>query len=173
MTTGEAGPGSRYRYRVDGADYPDPASRHQPDGVHGASEVIDPGAYRWRDAKWHGRPWRELAIYELHVGAFSETGDFTGAIAHLDHLAELGVTGVELMPIARARPVPHSSFQNSAFRRSSDRCDESLTAVSMSQFLESNRFTAVTMNIDAVKESEIRRVHGRMKYFMTARPARA
>src|SRR3981081_878971 len=64
VTTGEAGPGSRYRYRVDGTDYPDPASRHQPDGVHGASEVIDPGAYRWRDAKWQGRPWRELVIYE-------------------------------------------------------------------------------------------------------------
>jgi len=100
VTTGEAGPGSRYRYRVDGADYPDPASRHQPDGVHGASEVIDPGAYKWRDATWQGRPWRELAIYELHVGAFSETGDFTGAITHLDHLAELGITAIELMPIA-------------------------------------------------------------------------
>src|SRR5438045_1966089 len=100
LTSGEAGPGSRYRYRVDGAVYPDPASRHQPDGVHGISEVIDPGAYEWRDVGWSGRPWHEIVIYELHLGTFSETGDFTGAIAHLDRLAELGVTAIELMPIA-------------------------------------------------------------------------
>ena len=87
VTTDQAGPGSRYRYIVDGAAYPDPASRFQPAGVHGASEVIDPGAYRWRDAKWQGRPWHELVIYELHLGAFSESGDFAGAIGHLDHLA--------------------------------------------------------------------------------------
>jgi maltooligosyltrehalose trehalohydrolase len=100
LTTGKAGAGSRYRYSVDGAPYPDPASRHQPDGVHGASEVIEPAAYEWRDAGWNGRPWHELVIYELHLGAFSERGDFTGAIAHLDHLGELGVTAIELMPIA-------------------------------------------------------------------------
>src|SRR5438270_409448 len=100
LTTGRAGAGSRYRYAVDGAVYPDPASRHQPEGVHGASEVIDPEAYEWRDADWRARPRHELVIYELHVGTFSETGDFTGAIAHLDHLVELGVTAIELMPIA-------------------------------------------------------------------------
>src|SRR5437763_6490 len=100
LTTGKAGAGSRYRYSVDGAPYPDPASRYQPDSVHGASEVIDPAAYEWRDAGWNGRPWHELVIYELHLGAFSERGDFTGAIAHLDHLVELGVTAIELTPIA-------------------------------------------------------------------------
>jgi len=100
LTTGKAGAGSRYRYSVDGAPYPDPASRYQPDSVHRASEVIDPAAYEWRDAGWNGRPWHELVIYELHLGAFSERGDFTGAIAHLDHLVELGVTAIELMPIA-------------------------------------------------------------------------
>ncbi|TMK12166.1 MAG: hypothetical protein E6G72_06560, partial [Alphaproteobacteria bacterium] len=100
LTTGKAGAGSRYRYSVDGAPYPDPASRYQPDSVHRASEVIDPAAYEWRDADWRGRPRHELVIYELHLGAFSERGDFTGAIAHLDHLVELGVTAIELMPIA-------------------------------------------------------------------------
>jgi malto-oligosyltrehalose trehalohydrolase len=100
LATAEAGPGSRYRYRVDGSVYPDPASRCQPDGVHGTSEVIDPRAFAWRDAEWQGRAWHELVIYELHLGTFSDTGDFTGAIAQLDHLAELGVTAVELMPIA-------------------------------------------------------------------------
>ena len=76
LTTGEAGAGSRYRYSVDGEPYPDPASRYQPDSVHDASEVVDPAAYEWRDAGWQGRPWRELVIYELHLGAFSERGDF-------------------------------------------------------------------------------------------------
>ena len=100
LMTGEAGPGARYRYQVDGSAYPDPASRYQPDGVHGASEVIDPDAYQWRDAEWRGHPWHELVLYELHLGTFSESGDFTGAIAHLDHLIELGITAIELMPIA-------------------------------------------------------------------------
>jgi malto-oligosyltrehalose trehalohydrolase len=100
LTTDQAAAGSRYRYRVDGVEVPDPASRYQPDGVHEASEVIDPGAYRWADADWRGRPWEEIVIYELHVGAFSSAGTFAGAIAHLDELVELGVTAVELMPVA-------------------------------------------------------------------------
>src|SRR5439155_13405489 len=81
LATGEAGPGSRYLYRVDGSVYPDPASRCQPDGVHGASEVIDPPAYRWGDGEWQGRAWHELVIYELHPGTFSDIGDFTRPVA--------------------------------------------------------------------------------------------
>jgi maltooligosyltrehalose trehalohydrolase len=100
ITTDKAGVGSRYCYLVDGVAYPDPASRFQPDGVHGASEVIDPTAYEWRDASWRGLRWHELVIYELHLGTFSHSGDFLGAIARLDHLSELGVTAIELMPIA-------------------------------------------------------------------------
>jgi maltooligosyltrehalose trehalohydrolase len=99
LTTERAAAGVRYRYVVDGKAVPDPASRFQPDGVHGASEVVDPGAYRWTDAGWRGRRWEELVIYELHLGAFSGSGDFAGAVAHLDDLAELGVTAIELMPI--------------------------------------------------------------------------
>ena len=101
VTTDRAAAGSRYRYRVDGGDYPDPASRYQPDGVHGASEVIDPGAYRWSDTGWRGRRWEEMVIYELHLGTFSESGNFAGAISHLDDLVALGVTAIELMPIAQ------------------------------------------------------------------------
>ncbi len=100
LTTGDAGPGSRYRYLVDGNAFPDPASRRQPEGVHGPSEVIDPAAYDWRDVEWRGRPWEEIVIYELHLGTFSGSGDFAGAIRHLDHIVELGATAVELMPIA-------------------------------------------------------------------------
>jgi malto-oligosyltrehalose trehalohydrolase len=100
LTTDRAAAGTRYRYRVDGMEVPDPASRYQPDGVHAASEVIDPGAYRWTDTGWPGRPWEEMVIYELHVGAFSADGTFASAIDHLDELAELGVTAVELMPVA-------------------------------------------------------------------------
>lgn len=100
LTTEPAKAGTRYRYVIDGMPVPDPASRFQPESVHGPSEVIDPAAYRWHDVGWHGRPWEEIVIYELHLGSFSPTGDFEGAIERLDHLHELGVTAVELMPIA-------------------------------------------------------------------------
>jgi len=100
LTTERAAAGARYRYLVDANPFPDPASRFQPDGVHGASEIVDPGAYRWTDTGWRGRAWEELVIYELHLGTFSESGDFAGAIAHLDDLAALGVSAIELMPIA-------------------------------------------------------------------------
>jgi malto-oligosyltrehalose trehalohydrolase len=95
-----AGVGSRYRFVLpDGVRVPDPASRFQPDDVHGPSEVIDPTAYAWGDGDWAGRPWHEAVIYELHVGAFTEAGTFRAAIDRLDHLVGLGVTAVELMPV--------------------------------------------------------------------------
>lgn len=100
VETADARPGSLYRYLVNGQAFPDPASRHQPKGVHGPSEVIDPKAYDWSDAGWRGRPWEEIVIYELHLGTFSDTGDFAGAARYLDHIVELGATAVELMPIA-------------------------------------------------------------------------
>jgi maltooligosyltrehalose trehalohydrolase len=100
LTTAVARPGTRYRYVIDGKAFPDPASRRQPEGVHGPSEVGDPDAYDWSDVGWAGRPWEEIVLYELHLGTFSETGDFAGAARHLDHLCRLGVTAVELMPVA-------------------------------------------------------------------------
>jgi maltooligosyltrehalose trehalohydrolase len=100
VATDKARAGTRYRYRIGGQSYPDPASRFQPEGAMGPSEVIDPTAYEWRDQEWHGRPWEETVLYELHVGAFSEAGDYDGVAAHLDHLAALGVTAIELMPLA-------------------------------------------------------------------------
>jgi malto-oligosyltrehalose trehalohydrolase len=97
----ECGAGTRYRYLLpEGTQVPDPASRFQPEDVHGPSEVIDPAAYRWGDASWVGRPWHEAIIYELHVGTFTDAGTFSAAIEQLDHLAALGVTAIELMPIA-------------------------------------------------------------------------
>jgi maltooligosyltrehalose trehalohydrolase len=93
--------GARYRYRVDGgAAVPDPASRFQPEGVGGPSEVIDAAAFAWDDAGWRGRPFEEAVLYELHVGAFTPEGDFAGVARRLDALAELGVTALELMPVA-------------------------------------------------------------------------
>lgn len=93
--------GSRYRYRVDGdMRVPDPASRFNPDDVHGASVVWDPHSFRWRDEGWRGRRWEDAVIYELHVGTFTPEGTFRAAMEKLDYLAELGVTVVELMPIA-------------------------------------------------------------------------
>jgi malto-oligosyltrehalose trehalohydrolase len=100
LVTDRAWPGARYRYVVDGSAYPDPASRRQPEGVHGPSEVVDPAAYDWSDGGWHGRRWEEIVLYELHLGTFSESGDFAGAARHLDALRELGITAIELMPIA-------------------------------------------------------------------------
>ncbi len=94
------GAGALYRYRLpDGLDVPDPASRFQPQDVHGPSEVIDPNAYRWTE-QWQGRPWDEVVLYELHVGTFTPEGTFRAAAARLDHLADLGVTAIEIMPIA-------------------------------------------------------------------------
>ncbi|HET6231953.1 MAG TPA: malto-oligosyltrehalose trehalohydrolase [Longimicrobiaceae bacterium] len=96
-----AGAGTRYKYRLDGGEaFPDPASRAQPDGVHGASEVVDPTAFRWTDAGWRGIPLDEMVIYELHVGTATPEGTFDGLIARLDHFAELGVNALELMPVA-------------------------------------------------------------------------
>lgn len=93
--------GQRYWYRVDeSVRLPDPASRFNPDDVHGASEVIDPQSFRWSDTQWRGRPWHEAVIYELHVGTFTPEGTFRAALERLDYLVELGVTAVELMPVA-------------------------------------------------------------------------
>ena len=96
-----APPGTRYRYRIDGDTLvPDPASRFQPEDVHGPSEVIDPLAYRWGDEGWRGIPPERLVFYELHVGTFTPEGTYAAARARLDHLVDLGVTAVELMPVA-------------------------------------------------------------------------
>lgn len=98
--TDQAGAGRRYRYRLeDGSRVPDPASRYQPDDVHGASEVIDPGAFDWRDAGWSGRPWEEAVLYELHVGSFTPQGTLAAVRDRIADLAALGVTAIELMPL--------------------------------------------------------------------------
>jgi 1,4-alpha-glucan branching enzyme/maltooligosyltrehalose trehalohydrolase len=97
----DVGAGQRYRFEVnDGLRVPDPASRFNPDDVHAASELVDPHAFDWRDDAWRGRPWHEAVVYELHVGTFSPEGTFAGVEARLDHLLELGVTAIELMPVA-------------------------------------------------------------------------
>jgi maltooligosyltrehalose trehalohydrolase len=93
--------GTRYRYRIDGRLLvPDPASRFQPEDVHGPSEVIDPEAFEWTDDGWQGLAWEAMVFYELHVGTFTPEGTFTAARNRLDYLADLGVTAIELMPIA-------------------------------------------------------------------------
>jgi maltooligosyltrehalose trehalohydrolase len=100
LISAQAQAGSRYRFVLpDGQQVPDPASRFQPDDVHGPSEVIDPAAYHWHDRNWHGRAWHESVIYELHVGSFTGAGTFRGAIERLQYLRELGVNTLELMPV--------------------------------------------------------------------------
>ncbi|MFK3605650.1 malto-oligosyltrehalose trehalohydrolase [Pseudomonas sp. AP19] len=91
--------GTHYRYNIDGeTDVPDPASRAQADDVHGWSVVVDPLAYQWRHPNWQGRPWHEAVIYELHVGVL---GGYAAVEQQLPRLAELGVTAIELMPLAQ------------------------------------------------------------------------
>lgn len=93
--------GDLYRYRIDGAGpYPDPASRFQPLGVHGPSQVVDPDRFPWTDQEFRNVPLERLVLYELHVGAFTPEGTFAAARAKLPYLSELGVTAVELMPVA-------------------------------------------------------------------------
>ena len=102
LTTDRAQAGSRYQFVLpDGRRLPDPAARFQPDDVHGVSEVIDSGTYAWRDGSWRGRAWHEAVIYELHVGTFTQAGTFNAVREKLPHLLELGVTAIELMPIAQ------------------------------------------------------------------------
>ncbi|QQR38704.1 malto-oligosyltrehalose trehalohydrolase [Devosia rhizoryzae] len=93
--------GMRYRFVLDdGSEVPDPATRFQPEDVDGPSEVIDPLAFGWTDIGWRGHEWEELVLYELHIGTFTQEGTFRAAMDRLDHLVELGVTAIEIMPIA-------------------------------------------------------------------------
>jgi maltooligosyltrehalose trehalohydrolase len=97
----DTGPGVAYAFRVGEAlVVPDPASRANPWDVTGPSLVIDPHAFAWSDPGWKGRPWSEAVVYELHVGTFTPAGTFAAAAARLDYLADLGVTAIELMPVA-------------------------------------------------------------------------
>jgi malto-oligosyltrehalose trehalohydrolase len=103
LTTAAARPGDRYLYVINGETaVPDPASRLQPADVHGPSEIVDPETFDWPDAGWRGRPWEESVIYELHVGTFTPEGTYAAAGEKLGYLADLGVTVVELMPLAEA-----------------------------------------------------------------------
>lgn len=93
--------GTRYRFRLDGkGSYPDPASRFQPDGPHGSSQVVDPSAYEWRDANWPGVSVKGQVLYEMHVGTFTREGTFAAAQNELAELAACGITVIEVMPVA-------------------------------------------------------------------------
>ncbi len=97
----DAGPGTRYRFRIDGElDIPDPISHFQPDDVAGPSEVIDHSLYRWQCANWKGLPWERAVFLETHVGTFTAQGTYRAMKERLDHLAETGITALELMPLA-------------------------------------------------------------------------
>ena len=101
----DATAGTRYKFVVhqDPAQslaVPDPASRSNPDGVHGASAVVDPHSYAWCETSWRGRPWCEAVLYELHIGTFTPEGTFAGARRRLPELAALGITALQLMPVA-------------------------------------------------------------------------
>lgn len=101
-TVGSLATGDRYLYRLDdGNERPDPASRFQPEGVHGPSELVDLGAFQWSDSNWKGRPLRTSIFYELHVGTYTPEGTFDAVAKRLPELVDLGVTTIELMPVAQ------------------------------------------------------------------------
>lgn len=101
VTVNDVTPGARYMFRLDGdQEYPDPASRFQPEGVHEPSQVVE-ARFEWQDHLWTGLPLSKYIIYELHVGSFTGEGTFEAVIPHLDMLVELGVTAVEIMPVAQ------------------------------------------------------------------------
>jgi maltooligosyltrehalose trehalohydrolase len=98
----EAGAGARYRFRVDGGEhfYPDPASRFQPEGPHGSSWIVDPTTFKWSDAEWRGPKLKGQIIYEIHIGTFTQEGTWRAAAEQLPELARIGITVIEMMPIA-------------------------------------------------------------------------
>jgi maltooligosyltrehalose trehalohydrolase len=96
-----AAPGALYRYRLDGKkSYPDPASRWQPEGPHGPSQIVDPGRFAWTDQAWRGCGLEGQIVYEMHIGTFTKEGSWAAAIEQLPALAELGITVLEVMPVA-------------------------------------------------------------------------
>ncbi len=98
---GSVSPGTKYLFRLDSEkERPDPASRFQPDGVHGPSEIVEHTSFQWEDG-WKGLALQDYVLYELHVGTFTKEGSFDAIIPHLDYLSALGITAIELMPAAQ------------------------------------------------------------------------
>lgn len=100
--TEETGNGTLYRYRLDGNEnlYPDPASRFQPQGPHGPSQVTDPGTFEWTDSDWPGSSLKGLVLYEMHIGTFTKEGTLQAAGRELPELTDVGITAIEMMPVA-------------------------------------------------------------------------
>jgi maltooligosyltrehalose trehalohydrolase len=96
----DAGAGACYRFRVNDRLYPDPASRFQPDGPHGPSCIIDPALFRWTDSRWPGIALKGQIIYEMHIGTFTQEGTWRAAAQQLEELARIGITAIEMMPVA-------------------------------------------------------------------------
>jgi len=98
----EAGPGDQYRFRLDNDPrfYPDPASRYQPQGPHGPSQVVDPEAFKWSDSDWQGIRAEGQVLYEMHVGTFTHEGNWEAAGRQIEALSEIGVTALEILPVA-------------------------------------------------------------------------
>jgi maltooligosyltrehalose trehalohydrolase len=96
----EAAPGMLYKFQLDSGTFPDPASRFQPEGPHGPSQIIDPSAFRWTDVEWRGVPAEGQVIYEMHIGTFTADGTWHSAMEQLPELAKIGITVLEVMPVA-------------------------------------------------------------------------
>lgn len=95
----EVSPGMRYRFQLDSGTFPDPASRFQPEGPHGPSQIVDASAFRWTDSGWRGVPFEGQVIYEMHIGTFTREGSWRSAMEQLPELAKLGISVLEVMPV--------------------------------------------------------------------------
>jgi maltooligosyltrehalose trehalohydrolase len=107
MLTTAASAGDFYQYQIRELSIPDPVSRHLPEGVHGRTEIVDASLFKWTDQAWRGIPLEQCVIYELHIGTFTALGTFDAAIEKLNHLRELGITAIEVMPV-HAFPGKHN-----------------------------------------------------------------
>jgi maltooligosyltrehalose trehalohydrolase len=92
--------GDLYKFRLDSGAFPDPASRFQPEGPHGPSQVIDPSIFKWTDEQWRGFEPKDIVLYEMHIGTFTSEGTWQAAMEHIPDLKHLGITALEIMPIA-------------------------------------------------------------------------
>ena len=99
-TVARCGNGDTYKYRLSSGDFPDPASRFQPEGPHGPSQVVDPSRFRWTDSGWRGVPMERAVIYEMHIGTFTQEGTWQSAVRELPALSHTGITVIEVMPVS-------------------------------------------------------------------------
>lgn len=140
-----------YKFRLnDQQEFPDPASRFQPEGVHGPSQVLDP-EFPWTDQKWKGLPLEELVIYEFHVGSFTSQGTFSAVMPHLRRLKDLGVNAIEIMPVAQFPGTRNWGYDGvGLFAPQSSYGDQEISPVELKKLVNSCHEIGLAVILDVV-----------------------